>query len=228
MENKRVETAWRGKNRTDAKEKPFLHSVVGEADLTFRRACINQNEVGDYCSDWKTWFLSPQLQRKWCWAKRGCIVILSQIRLEEGQEIRWAGRNWASRSVLSREVRGLEKEDLGCLSHILFALGWPLMCPLERWWEPVSGGEVPGSPRVERVLQFGGDGKRKKDIRQGNDTCRDRLPSASLGSSQGAWLPLTAPRLETRSQAFSMRTAESTSPLLFCWCFSSCTEEWRC
>lgn len=31
-----------------AKEKPFLHSVVREEALTFRRACVNKNEVSDY------------------------------------------------------------------------------------------------------------------------------------------------------------------------------------
>lgn len=47
MENKGVKTAGRGKDRTDAEEKPYLYSVVGEADLTFRRKSIHQNEVGD-------------------------------------------------------------------------------------------------------------------------------------------------------------------------------------
>lgn len=63
-----------------------------------------------------------------------------------------------------------------------------------------------------------------KYIWQGKDMSKGRLSLASLGSSQRAGLPFIAPHLEEVSPAFSVGTAESTSPLLFFRHFSSCTK----
>lgn len=41
------------------------------------------------------------------------------------------------------------KKGLCCSRHDLFALVNPVICPLERLWQPMSGGEVLGSPGVE-------------------------------------------------------------------------------
>lgn len=58
--------------------KRSLFRAVWYGKQTFRRACINKTEASDCCST---------IAEKMVW-DYSCIVILSQMRLEEGQEIR--------------------------------------------------------------------------------------------------------------------------------------------
>lgn len=76
--------------------------------------------------------------------------------LEEGQE---KGEHEETGSSLwSREVKGLKKEELGCLSHFI-CTGVSINVSFRKLMA-VSAGR--GSPRQSHVLQFNGDGKSEK------------------------------------------------------------------
>lgn len=164
------------------------------------------------------WFLLLQLQRK-SWDKWGFTEILIYMYI---YMVRRRGRSRVNVNklirLLSKEVNKREIKSL--MSKPYFICTNTLVCPLERWWQPMSVGEVQCACSV--IWQGGRVGWEKIMVKK--RYMQGQTVLSLTGRFQGAELSLTAPswRLHHCHFPWEQRKAH------LLWCFSSRVKGWGC